>query len=497
MIACCGTNMTDYQVAIIKQTRTAYSQQPPFHPPQVFPETPIAGKVDATNETYSSVRDLLRLLKYDVAKFGTAEWNPLGWLIKPGETVFVKPNMIAESHYYKDDWEYVITHGSVIRAVIDFVFIALQGKGKIIIGDAPTTEARFAEIVKRMGLQEIQALYRESKDFEIEIIDLRDEYWIEKDRVVLDTVKLPGDPRGKTVVNLGPESMFAELDRHGKHYYGAFYDSSETNRHHSEGKHEYAISKSPLLADVFISIPKLKTHKKCGLTVNLKSLVGINAQKNWLPHYSFGSPETGGDQFAKASARGDIENAVVRRAKQVLLGRNPAAQLVARKTKGLAYRIFGSTEEIVRAGNWHGNDTVWRMALDLNRILLYADVNGSLRAGGPAKRYFSIVDAVVAMEGNGPVAGTPKGIGCILGGVNPVAIDLVCARLMGFDYRKLPIIDRAFSAHSFPLIDAGVEAIEALSNNPAWQRPPAQWKAADTFQFAPHFGWKGKVEAED
>ncbi len=40
------------------------------------------------------------------------------------------------------------------------------------------------------------------------------------------------------------------------------------------------MSKSPLVADVFINLPKLKTHKKCGLTVNLKSLVGINANKN-------------------------------------------------------------------------------------------------------------------------------------------------------------------------------------------------------------------------
>jgi uncharacterized protein (DUF362 family) len=489
--------MTAYPVAIIKQARTAYAQQAPFHPPQVFPETPFAAEVDATNETYASLRDLFRLLGYDSPNYGTAEWNPLGWLIKPGETVFLKPNMIAEKHYYKDEWEYVITHGSVIRAVLDFVFIALHGQGKVIIGDAPSTEARFDEIVRRMGLKEIQSYYQEQKGFAIEIIDLRDEYWIEKDRVVLDTVQLPGDPRGKTIVNLAGQSMFAELDQRDKHYYGAFYDSAETNRHHSGGKHEYAISSSPLLADVFISIPKLKTHKKCGLTVNLKSLVGINAQKNWLPHYSFGSPETGGDQFEKASARGDLENAVVRRAKQVLLGKNPAAQMVARKTKNLAYKIFGSTEEIVRAGNWHGNDTVWRMALDLNRILFYASTDGSMREGGAPKKYFSIVDAVIAMEGNGPVAGTPKTTGCLLGGMNPAAVDSVCARLMGFDYHKLPIVARAIEPHSFPLIASGVESIEPLSNNPAWNRPLAEWDLSDVFRFEPHFGWKGKVEAAD
>jgi uncharacterized protein (DUF362 family) len=489
--------MPSYPVAIIKQSSATYAEHSPFHPPLVFPETPFDAHVDETNEAYASVREVFRLLKYDLPNFGTPAWNPLGWLIKPGETVFLKPNMLAESHFYKDDWEYVITHGSVIRTVVDYVFIALQGKGKIIIGDAPGSEANFDVIIKRMGLKEIQSLYRQSKDFEIEIIDLRDESWIEKDRIILDVVQLPGDPRGKTIVNLAGRSMFADLDQRGHHYYGAFYDTAETNRHHSGGKHEYALSTSPLLADVFISIPKLKTHKKCGLTVNLKSLVGINANKNWLPHYVFGSPKTGGDQFEKASARGDIENAVVRRAKQVLLGRNPAVQIVARKTKSLAYKIFGSTEEIVRSGNWHGNDTVWRMALDLNRILLYANANGSMRAAGSAKRYLSIVDGIIAMEGNGPAAGTPKAIGCILAGVNPVAVDTICARLMGFDYRKLPIIARAFEPHPFSLIEAGMESIEPLSNNPAWDRPLVEWGLADVFQFEPHFGWKGKVELEN
>jgi uncharacterized protein (DUF362 family) len=489
--------MTTYPVAIIKQARTSYAQRAPFHPPIIFPETPFRQDVDESNETYASVRELFRLLAYDATHFDSAAWNPLGWLIKPGETVFLKPNMIAEKHYYKNEWEYVITNGSVIRAVIDYVFIALQGKGKIIVGDAPSTEANFDEIIKRMGLREIQSLYRQSKSFEIEIIDLRDEVWIEKDRVVLDTVKLPGDPAGKTAVNLAGESMFAELDHGGKYYYGAFYDTAETNHHHSAGKHEYSISQSPLRADVFISLPKLKTHKKCGLTVNLKGLVGINANKNWLPHYAYGSPETGGDQFEKASARGDLENAVVRRAKQVLLGKNPAAQIVIRKTKGLAYKLFGSTEEIVRSGNWHGNDTVWRMALDLNRILFYGNADGSMRDVAQTKRYFSIVDAIIAMEGNGPVAGVPKATGCLLAGVNPVAVDAVCARLVGFDYRKLPIVARALEPHAFPLIEGGVESIEMLSNNPAWNRPLAEWRSTDAFEFEPHFGWKGKVELAD
>lgn len=225
-----------------------------------------------------------------------------------------------------------------------------------------------------------------------------------------------------------------------KHNYGAFYDVEETNRHHTNGKHEYLVSQSPVLADVFINVPKLKTHKKCGLTVNLKSLVGINANKNWLPHYAFGSPEDGGDQFSARQLKNRIENSIVVAVKKKLLEKNPILQYLARKGKTIAYQIFGSTESVVRSGNWYGNDTVWRMALDLNTILIYGEPDGSFRKPGEMKRYLSVVDAVVSMEGNGPVVGTPGQTGLIIGGENPVATDAVCAKLMGFDWQKIPLI---------------------------------------------------------
>ena len=44
-----------------------------------------------------------------------------------------------------------------------------------------------------------------------------------------------------------------------------------------------------------------------------------------------------------------------------------------------------------------------------------------------------IMDAVIAMEGNGPKSGTPKEVGLILASGDPVALDSVASRLMGFD----------------------------------------------------------------
>ncbi len=48
-----------------------------------------------------------------------------------------------------------------------------------------------------------------------------------------------------------------------------------------------------------------------------------------------------------------------------------------------------------------------------------------------------LMDAVVAMEGNGPKSGSPKEVGLILASRDPVALDAVAAHLMGFDPQEI------------------------------------------------------------
>lgn len=43
-----------------------------------------------------------------------------------------------------------------------------------------------------------------------------------------------------------------------------------------------------------------------------------------------------------------------------------------------------------------------------------------------------IMDAVVAMEGNGPSGGNPRSVGAVIGGTDPVAVDTVAAGMMGY-----------------------------------------------------------------
>ncbi len=52
----------------------------------------------------------------------------------------------------------------------------------------------------------------------------------------------------------------------------------------------------------------------------------------------------------------------------------------------------------------------------------------------------SVIDAVWAMEGDGPSAGTPRFIGALICSDNPFAADAVAGRIIGLDWRDNPVL---------------------------------------------------------
>ena len=64
--------------------------------------------------------------------------------------------------------------------------------------------------------------------------------------------------------------------------------------------------------------------------------------------------------------------------------------------------VFGDTQKVVRSGNWHGNDTCWRMVLDLNKSFFH--FNGAAEPRSKPLRYLVDVDGIVEGEGNGPMS---------------------------------------------------------------------------------------------
>jgi uncharacterized protein (DUF362 family) len=489
--------LTSHEVAVASGYN-GYLSVPPYSPDTSYPEYPFSNQAlsDKSNNAYAAVRDALRLLELDAANYGRKDWNPLGEFIQPGNAVVLKPNFVRDFRETQaGDNDCLITHGSIIRAAVDYVYIALKGKGRIIIADAPQNDADFDAIIKMTGLNEIRRFYKQQAGFEIEIYDLRPEKAKKINGVIVGHEKLSGDPAGYVKVNLDRYSEFCEISNLCHLLYGAEYDTSELRSHHHDNVHEYLISGTLLKADCIINLPKLKTHKKTGVTLCMKNLVGINGNKNWLPHHREGTPAQGGDQFADDGLIHRIERRAMAGFRWLFPLLGPLRTIIAKPVKMVGKGIFGDTNtDTIRSGNWYGNDTTWRMAMDLNRILFYADANGKL-LDRQARNIFNIVDGIVGGEGNGPLDPSAKPAGIIVAGGNPVAVDLVCARLMGFDYRKLPILYRSLKSESLPFLTGTYNDIKCRSNQQQFNRALCEF-AGESFAFKPHFGWHGHIEIE-
>ena len=407
----------------------------------------------------------------------------------PKRLVVVKPNWIQESHEYSPDvWEPVITHPVVLTTVIRCVAEMMGGRGTICICDAPHTYANFAAITARGDLRAaLDAIRGEWPELKLELIDLRREVWIRKEEVVVERRPNTEDPRGYARLNLGRGSFFFGHPGEG-HFFGADYDRAVVNEHHHDDIHEYLIAGSPIACDLFINLPKLKTHKKTGITCCLKNLVGINGDKNWLPHHTEGTPQHHGDEFPGESFAVVIEQRFKRLGLKLALGVPFLGTWLFRKMRNAGKRMLGDSATVIRNGNWSGNDTCWRMALDLNRCLLHGENDGSWRDGGHPKRYLAIVDGITGGEGNGPLCPDFVASGVLIAGTNPAETDAVAARLMGFDPADIPIVRNAFGAHRWPIAAGSLEDVRVVDGDGP-EVSLRELAPAVPSGFKPHFGW--------
>ena len=162
-------------VSIVK-ARGSYPDIFPYDPGESYPE--YKGEVSGKpNHAYAAVRKSLEILGCDNERFNSAQWNPLGHLIFPGNRVFIKPNLVAHIHRGgsgQDESLYsVITHPSVVRAVLDYVMIALKDDGKIVIGDSPSVDADFDRITAALKLDLLAGLYNKG-GVKCVLMDLRE-----------------------------------------------------------------------------------------------------------------------------------------------------------------------------------------------------------------------------------------------------------------------------------------------------------------------------------
>lgn len=490
------------QVSVVK-TMAEYPMAP-FHPSERYPEYPYsAGEISqCRNAVYEAVRNALYMLGFDRENHGTRQWNPLGQFVAEGGKVVIKPNFVNHWNPLSDERSYfeaLVTHGSVIRALIDYVHIATNGIFTVTIADLPIQTADLSVIVERTGLDRVIEFVRKSSGGKgtVRMIDLRD-YQVMSDRsgAMWGKKKQPGDTLGYVAVDLGRHSNLVALEESGHLFRSLDYEKSTTVRRHSNGAHEYIFSRTMLECDFLLNVPKLKVHRKTGVTLSLKNIVGTIGDKSCLPHYREGGPKSGGDEYPIPSVinalRGQYSFPLRR------LGRTSWKMI---RPFGLTLlklnRAFHKDRDLINitGGDWYGNDTIWRMVHDINCAIFHADMDGKLN-DCVQRKYLTVVDGIIGGEGEGPLSPNPVSSGMIVAGTDPLAVDICCTRLMGMDWRKIPLYARynPNQRYRFSNFDGDTQRIDVriFENGDITKRRLVDLSAANNFEPAP--GWKNHIE---
>jgi uncharacterized protein (DUF362 family) len=480
----------------ISKISSSYPTSPPFNPSIRYPEYNWGEISSETNDVYSAVRSNFILLGLDKENNETPDWNPLSHIIKPGDSVFIKPNFVDHKHRFNDDVWSVITNPSVIRAVADYAALALKGSGKIIIGDNPHVDANFEEIKDICKLDMIAEIYRK-QGVQCEVVDLRK--WHMPDLKYYGfkegRVPLTGDQNGTIKLNLGRESYLE--NRVSFLFHGTYSDRFETIKHHIFHRHEYEFSKSILSADVYISIPKLKSHAKVGATLNIKGLIGTISEKNALVHWSIGYPLLGGDEYPPAIKTRDyfklyfqhfLLSTIPNRLYFSL--RNFFNQNIIGKTYNKIIDTEYQKERMLR-GAWEGNDTTWRMTADVYNAFV-KDITGFRRKMGWQYKGFSVVDGIVGGDTDGPHYPNSVKSGVILSGEDLLAVDATCIRLMDYDIKTIKYLKALLDQYRISVDDITVlskhfEGTDFFKNERKYLgfRPPHNWPSLSSMHLSP------------
>lgn len=345
--------------------------------------------------------------------------------------VLLKPNWVKHSVYEFDEI-CLRTNDNFLLSLLEVI---LKFKpASVSIGDAPIQGCNWQEVVKPAFISQVKDLSTQY-NVSITIKDFR--------RVVFNPkLNKPLKDRSPlsdyVIFDLGSDSYLEEITNSKKNLFRvADYNPDKLAESHRPGVHKYCITKELFEADIVISVPKVKTHQKAGLTAALKNLVGLNGDKDYLPHHRVGGVEQGGDCYpGKNRLRYWSELALD------FANRYQGTNLyrLARKVSSAFWYLSFPTKNQNLGAAWYGNDTTWRMVLDLNKVAIFGMANGEI-SSNPQRQLFSFCDGIIGGQGDGPLKPEPMPLGIIsftnYSGVN----DLALAALMGLDIHKIAMLN--------------------------------------------------------
>ena len=436
------------------------------------------------------------------ARVARAEWDRARAFVSsmlpdgPFRRIVLKPNWVKHSENLAFPAAALVTDHRLIAATIDACLERYPQVESIRVGDVPLQSCDWNLLCQQAGIDALKERYR--SDTRIAFLDLRRERWrLQGGFMQLDNAT-EGDPLGYAEVIVDGNSQLEEVSSNADNFRVSDYDPQETRSKHSPGSHRYLIARTVLDAELLVNLPKMKTHQKSGITGALKNLVGINGAKAYLVHHQKGRPSQGGDEFPEDVSRVIQLQTAVREALQkrsrlafntLKLPWEAYKRLTGLATEGTPAALTGRM--YVGPGSWYGNDSIWRMVYDLNLLLRFASRHGGVLQGIPQREVVSIVDGILSGEGNGPLQPIPVESRVLIGARNPFVADMVMAKLMGYDWRKIPLLahharhrDREFADIDAAALRIGVDGGAYSSLD---RLPPIK-------TYTPPPGWRGRIE---
>lgn len=342
-----------------------------------------------------------------------------------GKKLLLKPNWVKHSSLPFDD----ICLRTNDNFLLVFLEILLECSPRlIIIGDSPIQGCKWDKMLSEQFLSEIKSL---SYNFNtpVHIKDFR--------RVTLESsknlIKKDCNPLEKyQIFDLGVNSFLEPISDKNNTFRITHYNPDRLKESHRKGVHKYCITKDIFDVDVIISIPKIKTHQKTGITCALKNIVGINGDKDFLPHYRLGGTGHGGDCYPGnnyfryySEKLTDIAN------------RNIGKPVFWfwQKLSILLWKLSNPKQIHQLGGGWYANDTCWRMVMDLNKIVIFGTPDGKI-SDYPQRRIYSLCDGIIGGQGNGPLSPIPLPLGITMFSNTSEVTDIAVAILLGFNADK-------------------------------------------------------------
>jgi hypothetical protein len=127
-----------------------------YAPCEPVPAPELSGNYAAT-PALVALRNLLRNAALDEERCGTPEWNPFSSLITPGQRVLVKPNWVRDWNGSGQGLNCLVTHPSVIEAILEYVLKARPGT--VVIADAPVQGCDFEALMAACRIDEMLARF--------------------------------------------------------------------------------------------------------------------------------------------------------------------------------------------------------------------------------------------------------------------------------------------------------------------------------------------------